>query len=267
MISLNKVPQTPTIRLSGFDSEFISVVSNRITLYGQIQYTIPELLIIDLIKSSARYFYKFYGNAWYKGTYFINKKDLLEYSLAKTGENSTLAIKLSQKIRVVEGIYETNLPSSALLSTLDVTTFGGGSTTDGPIGINNNLYILDKVCRGVESRAINNVMNSPIPFSYNNNTNDLYLGRKIKDGSDVVLRVWMDIPIERLYNDTYFERHVIACCKRELKRLLGGHTFELPGGVTMNADEICNGWEDAEKVEELIKAGSGVGDVILKRLG
>ena len=57
----------------------------------------------------------------------------------------------------------------------------------------------------------------------------------------------------------------MANTKKELKRLIAGHTFNLPGGVTVSADEICNNLDDAENVENLIKSSSGVGDIIMKR--
>jgi hypothetical protein len=58
---------------------------------------------------------------------------------------------------------------------------------------------------------------------------------------------------------------VIANVKKELKRILGGHVFPLPGDVTISAEEICNNIEDAADVETIIKAGGGVGDIIVKR--
>ena len=68
-----------------------------------------------------------------------------------------------------------------------------------------------------------------------------------------------------LYEDNYFERYVIANVKRELKRIIGSHTIPLPGGATLNVDEICNNIEDAENIEEKIRAMNGTGDIISQR--
>lgn len=264
MVSINN-SNNNGIKLSPEDNEFINLVSNRITIYGQIPYNLPERLYVDLIKASARYFYKYFVNSTHRTHIFIARKDLLKNQSAQTGNEISITVKLPQRIRIVEGIYETNMPSGANLAMLEVTTFGGGSTSDGPIGINNNLYLLNKAVQTVEAKVFKSVFRSPIPFDYNPQSNDLYLFRQPKEGSDIVLKVHADLPIENLYNENFFERHVIANAKRELKRILGGHTIELPGGVTMTPDEICNNIEDAEKVEELIKMAGGVGDIIMKR--
>jgi hypothetical protein len=129
--------------------------------------------------------------------------------------------------------------------------------------INNNLFIVETAVKAVESRAFDNIFSSRLPYDFSPATHELILKRN--PINNIILDVYADNDISCLYNDTFFERHVLANTKKELKRLIAGHVFELPGGVTMSADEICNDIEDASKVEELIKAGGGVGDIILRR--
>jgi len=263
MININN--NNNTIKLSESDREFVNLVVNRITMYGQIPYTIPELLIIDMIKNSAKYFYKYYSNAWQKNHYYIKTYDLVNNDKNReSGTLNNITARLSPRIRIVTEVHETNMPSAQTATSLDVSTFGG-SSTNGPVGINNNLYMIEKATQMVEANVFKQIFRSKIPFDYNHATQTLSLFREPTPGSNIILAVLCDIDIYHLYNDNFFERHVIAQCKRELKRLLGGHVFDLPGGVTMNAEEICNNIEDAEKVEELIKNGSGVGDIIMKR--
>ena len=52
----------------------------------------------------------------------------------------------------------------------------------------------------------------------------------------------------------------------ELRRLLGGHTFQLPGEVQLNVDELCaNCNEEVQEVKDILKGSTGIGDLILQR--
>ena len=277
----NKSNSKNKLTLSNADREFVDLVNDRITLYGQIPYTVPEKLIVSMIKSSAKYFYKYYGSAWQTKYYYIKSKDIVQYLDDNPDDNFltvdaanhfiNIQIPLSPRIRIVQEVTETNQNNAGTQgqsftgfvnpSISEQSTFGG----DGAIGINNNLFIIETAVRMVETTVFNVIFKSKIGFDYNHNTAILVLKRKPSVGANIVLTVQADIDIHNMYNDSFFERHVIASCKGELKRLLGGHTIELPGGATMNPDEICAGADDKDKIEELIKAGSGVGDIIMKR--
>ena len=50
--------------LSPIDNEFIDKILNILTLYGSLPYKIPRQMVIEVIKSSAKYFFKYYGQAW-----------------------------------------------------------------------------------------------------------------------------------------------------------------------------------------------------------
>lgn len=57
-ISINEYNK-PQLQLTGEDRQFIELINNRITAYGQIPYTVPQKLIIDIIKESALMFYRY----------------------------------------------------------------------------------------------------------------------------------------------------------------------------------------------------------------
>lgn len=257
----NNIP-ADTTTLSPMDKAFVDTINNKITLFGQIPYTIPVKMIVEVIKSSARYFYKYYSNAWRQSYYIIHREDLIDY----LGSDSfqTLFLKINPRIRVISEIYESNVNSPSNMSAAMYNTSKTGNQNDMyGSAVNNNLFMLETVCKTVESRALDMIFSGRLPYSFSPATNELMLKKKPK--ANLILDVLVDNEISCLYNDTFFERHVIANCKKELKRLLGGHVFELPGGVQMSADEICNNLEDAEKVEDLVKSGSGIGDIIMKR--
>jgi hypothetical protein len=264
------------VKLSASDKEFIDRVNNRITIFGQIPYTVPEKMIVELIKSSARYFYKFDAKTWSRKTIYITAPNLQRWLddvavtnqpnlNALSGHSTNFGVQLTNDIMVVRGVREMQtIRDNELTQAMDLTTYGG---TAGAIGINNNLFIIERACVAQERKVFDAVFKSTIIFDYSPATHFLTIFNRTHHGLSMILDVEKAIPVDYLYQDSYFERHVIASCKRELKRLLAGHVFELPGGVTMNADEICAGSDDAEKVEELLKNAGGVGDIILKRNG
>lgn len=262
----NQGYQPNSVSLSPRDREFINMVLNRITMYNQIPYTLPEMMIVDLIKSAAKYFYKYYSNALKQSYYYIESKDIHQY--AGDGDYRYISIVVDHKIRNVMEAHEVNSKLRAW-SYQDGDRFSTGTiagmSVNKPelIGIDNNMYLIEYAVKMVEQRAYDNMFQTKMPISFSYETHELLFKRK-PAYSAIVLKVLKCVNVEDLYNDTFFERYIIATAKRELRRKIGSHTIELPGGVTLNTDEVCN-IEDIEKVEDIIKLSSGVGDIILKR--
>lgn len=255
MITLNS-----NIELTEIDKIFIDLIDNRITGYKQIPYTVPPKLIIDMIKDSARLFYKAYWRASKKSFYRLDIGAILDF-FTETTENQNLSLRdigrvvtLPTYIRNVKGVFETNKSTVSN----DDDDYSIDRRLD---GINKHLYVLEQACKLVEETMYNSTMGTTIPFNYNPLINQLEMYSDINQS--LILECIVDIPIQYLYNDDLFIRHVIGTSKRELKRVIGGHTIPLPGGATLNADEICNNLDDIEKVEETIKQSSGIGDIIL----
>lgn len=267
--------------LNNFDREFIEMVNNRITVYGQIPYTVPERLIIDIIKSSGKFFYQYYGDAWYK-TFYLIKKDDIKRFIGPTNEQA-IAIQVHPRIRIIKKVWDSKGESynygNSINNTFNSLEISGtqseASAGNSPgltynvgnasnyWGIDNWLYNIGKAVEMAETNVIDSIFKTSIGFSFTDTSGILIL-RNIPQ-NNIILECYADIPLYKLYNNTFFERHVIGCVKRELKRVLSGHTFELVGGTTINGDEICNNLEDIELVESAIKAASGIGDIILKR--
>lgn len=260
MISIQN--QNNQNELSQIDRNFVNSIVNKISLFGQLPYAIPVPMIVEVIKSSARYFYKYHANAWKQSYYTIKKEDIIHF--AGCDNFNVIGLTVNPRIRIVKEVYEANVQEIASITgaMYDSSKYGKKDDMYGS-SINNNLFIIETSVKLVEARAFDNIFSARMPFEFSVNTHELVLKRAPK--ADLVLDVSVDNEINSLYNDSWFERHVLANCKRELKRLIAGHTFNLPGGVTVSAEEICNNIEDAEKVEDLIKASSGVGDIILKR--
>ena len=111
---------------------------------------------------------------------------------------------------------------------------------------------------------IKQMFKNTVSFRFNMYTHELIF-KKMPKVDTIILDCLVCNNISTLYQDNFFERHVIANVKKELKRIIGGHTIPLPGGATLNVDEICNNIDDIENIENLIKAMNGTGDILSTR--
>lgn len=267
-VTINPTGQQ-AINLCAEDVTYIQWINDRLTMYGQLPYTVPQRMIESCIISSARLFYRMYYLARESAWMILPIKELKQYSnkyfpeLKRQGYIG-YAAKLHPSIRVIKSVVMCNRNDSVTaMEILDNLQYGVNPQYYGQalIGINNNLYITEAVCKMVEMTAMESIIGEAMPYSFNALTSMFVLERKSEQ--DIALEVEKDIPVQRLYNDDLFDRHVFGCCKRELKRLIGSHTLPLPGETNINIDEICNNLEDIQTVEEILKAGSGVGDIIM----
>jgi hypothetical protein len=266
------------LQLIQADNDFINSVQDNITLFGQIPYTVPAKLIISIIKQSAKYFYRHYWKATQKTYYRLTYADIVDWTnnnnpdvTANGSHFSDFFVKLPGQINVVYEIYESstnyNMPTSQELlgniQLLQMTAPYGNTIA----GINNSLYITEAVCRMIENQAYDSILGMSVPFNYNNLTHKLNIHKDLNSISsyNLMLDCLVNVDIQLLYQDDLYFRHVIGRCKQELKRLIASHTIELPGGATLNADEVCNNLEDVEKVEEILKNSGGIGDIIMMR--
>ena len=279
-ISINK----PTFELDPKDREFINFIQNKITSYGQIPYTVPEQLIIEIIKDCARFFFR-YGSYRYGQVVWgcISKDDIKRYETTNADHDPryekksviSYHCKLPPSVINVIEIYErgNNLASN--------TDFGLGNTFQSSIqllnrsfsmsptggfslvGINNNLYMTEAVARLAQDNVFQSCCTTMVAFNFSLVTKDLLIHHEFK--SDFVIKYVEAVHLHYLYQDELFDKYVLAKTKRELKRVLAGHKTPLPGDVELDADAICDNLEDAEAVEEILKNGSGVGDIILWR--
>lgn len=268
-ISVNTTNQ---FDLTPQDQQFVELINNRINGYGTIPYSVPRQLIIDVIKQSARTFFRWgyfrcqehrmlrltkasldewakKSNLWYQGIQYMG-----------------IGIQLPSFVNVVKEAYFTNDPLSAGLpdNTIDsITYMQSNAYGNSLMGINNHLYYYEAAAKMVEANVTRSVFGRSVMFHYSPSTHILIFYEDKFEGS-VILDCQVNTKIEVLYNDDLFIRHVLAETKKELKRIIGGHTIQLPGDATLNADEICNNIEDSQIVEDILKNASGVGDVILQ---
>lgn len=305
MIAVNQGQQAyanPELYLDNVDREFIERMNMRLTLYGQIPYTVPTRMIIEMIKESALLFYRqSYRKAKQILFYHLKTSDIVElmndcscgqkpcpsypncthnhtsHHLHLDGNYKNLKgfiFKLPPFVSAVFGLYKTNDPvissgpdgGSDEESSMVSYSMNQSLGANGLRGINNHFYQYERTVKLSETNMKMSSQVAGIPHHYNPATNTLSIHADIRSYSSFMLKCSCNVDVQYLYNDDLFIKYVFARCKKELKRLLGGHTFQLPGDVTMNADEICYGAdEEIQSVEEILKNHNGIGDVILFR--
>lgn len=288
MITINN--NTIQIILTEQDRYFVDLVANRITAYGQIPYSVPEKLIVEIIRESSRSFYRWgYYRSQQKMFYRLPLSEILRFTSAATSSNGMITpiatdddfmsinpnadnfqghiVPLPGFVNNVMEVNDISDQSTAAVDDFKSESALYDSTSymkQGSIrGINQSLFILERTAKIIEQQAITSIYKSAVPFNYNSATRKLLIHKKVKN--TLVLETICNVDIQYLYNDDLFIRHVIARTKQELQRIIGGHTVELPNGATLNAEAICNNLEDVEKVEDILKASSGVGDIIMSR--
>lgn len=246
------------------DNIFIELVKNRITGYGQIPYTVPTKLIIDVIKSSAKWFYEWHSRCWQQKFYSIKKSDIIQYSSDNAlGSNE---VKIDPRIIIINRIHNsTNFPSDNDFNILDTQSIVSGSyVASNSVGINNNLYMIENAVKMVEISALKEMFGTTLSY-FHSWENASITFRNAPKAEHILIDCLACLDIKVLYKMAYFERHVIANTKKELKRIVGTHTIQLPGGATLNIDELCNNIEEALDIEEKIRLSNGIGDIIVTR--
>lgn len=273
-ITLNNNPQNHlnNIELDSYDIQFYNEISNEITLYGQIPYTIPKPAIISSIIDAARYFFEWHPRAD-KPAYFLvdTNKDFINGLVVNSQSNGNKLVQrgvwlpLNKNISVVQKVYEAgDVYNFSEVVDENFSNAGIGMGYSQNFGINTNLFFTEITTKMVELQMLKSILSTTITFKFNQHDGILYL-KTLPKSSSILIECKAHIHIHNFYNNPYFKRMVLAKCKKKLKRLIAGHTFELPGGVTLNADDICDNLEDEERVEDIIKAQSTTGNIIHKR--
>ena len=303
MITIND--NKPELQLTFEDSQFIESINNRLTMYGQLQYTIPQRMIIQVIKDSALYFFRMgYWRSQQTVFYRLPKKEIVEFikNQSQCGCNGEIcktypdcdhskhhvhpetidksyrnlrgyAVKLPSFVNNIREIWESNkhetIPDEAFNSTNEFLSNMQRLNPYGYslMGINNHLYYQEVCCSMVQANVYQSVFGTSVPFRFNSANKTLIINKEISDETvSLMIQCDCNVDIQYLYSDDLFIKYVYAKCKQELKRLIASHTIQLPGDVTLNPDEICSNWEtELQEVRDELRGSTGIGDIILQR--
>ena len=261
-------------------NDFVENIQLEMTVGGMIPFTIPADVIAQLIKNAKIMFQKMYEDFTEEMFLILPESEIQKKKFNKgiaklndeTDKNKSAikdtrgAFMLPERVVSVVGVYE--------IGGFEGEAGWGGMLLGkhtGDISLQNLLYqnaydrslaiAADTTAYYVATESFldisRQIFQHPITFRYNRLTNNLrFLGELPR--KDVIVDVLVAIPDCDMYNDDLFRRYVIADCKENLGRVLGTFSYQLPGNVSINVDQISNeGRSEKESIIQEIKDMSG----------
>lgn len=224
--------------------ELIQQVNDEITVSGSLPYSIPQKEMERIIGQAENWFYVNYGPS-VETSYYVLSRDLFSQKEWK----STRSVLLPD----------------CVISIQDVRDFRGGGilgSVDKDFADNrliaSELFLSpfqsdDLVLRTAQYSywdLTQCFLLERYAFDFNRNTKRLkILGRDPK--RNVYIQTYVKIEDYKLYDDWFFQRYVCGQAKVSLGRLLGTFTFNLPGGIQVDASTIRD--EGKEEIEAVLQ--------------
>jgi hypothetical protein len=226
--------------------ELIEMVTAEITGSGSLPYSIPEREAERIIDQALNWFYVNYGPAVETQYYVVERKWFYDSEFKKT--RSILLPDCTVSVFEVKEVL-----GGGRLGTID------RDFSDNRL-IASELFLSpfqsdDLVLRTAQYSywdLTQAFILERISYDFNRNTKRLkILGRDPK--RNVFIQTYAKIEENRLYDDWFFQRYVIAQAKISLARILGAFQFNLPGGIAVNGDQFRDeGKEELEEIKQRI---------------
>lgn len=238
------------------DYQFIQRIIQELTQSCALNLPIPASAIPPLILQAAQFFWQNCDQAIEERFYCIKNNEF-----ATCGPNKIL--KLPSQIISVFGVYKTTDTFNygvmgdfslerMILNNSALASGTGGSLSD-VFGSGTGYNLTDVTVALYEVETYKSMFDAPLTYNYNEFSNDLVilgaLGR-----SDLVLQCFKRLKIQDLYKNYYFFRYCVALGLRSMATIMGTFEFKLPGGVTINYNNMREQANDEiEKINEWIK--------------
>lgn len=238
------------------DYQFIQRIIQELTQSCALNLPIPASAIPPLILQAAQFFWQNCDQAIEERFYCIKNNEF-----STCGPNKIL--KLPSQIISVFGVYKTTDTFNygvmgdfslerMILNNSALASGTGGSLSD-VFGSGTGYNLTDVTVALYEVETYKSMFDAPLTYNYNEFSNDLVilgaLGR-----SDLVLQCFKRLKIQDLYKNYYFFRYCVALGLRSMSTIMGTFEFKLPGGVTINYNNMREQANDEiEKINEWIK--------------
>ena len=226
------------------EKELIEDINDEITFSGALPYGLPEKEIKRIITNDSRYF-------WDNWKHAVESK----YLLLPTELFSSPTFKKMRQIQLPDCIQ----------FVVDFKEAKGGSmfaTIDRDFAeqkfIGSEIFLTPFIGESIMYRTVmfsfldltKSMLLDTIAYDYNKNTKLLgVIGRT--PATAAVIRVFTKVESNKLFEDELFQRYVRAHAKVRLSHMLQTFNYNLPGGVTVNYQNIVVA---AEKEMEEVKA-------------
>lgn len=226
--------------------ELIQMVNDEITGSGALPYSVPEREAERIINQALNWFYVNYGPAVETQYYVIEKKWFQDPEFKKTR-----SILLPD---CVVSVYECKeISGGGRLGTID-RDFSDNRLLAAEIYL--APFASDDLVLRTAQYAYWDLTKAfileRVRFDFNRNTHRLKItGRDPK--KNLFLETYVHIEEGKLYDDWFFQRWCVAQCKISLANIIGFFSYNLPGGIQVNPDNMRDsGKEELEEIKQKI---------------
>lgn len=248
-------------------NNFISEIGSYVTGACMIPMNLPTSEIVNIINRAKKWFYKNYEYSVTEN-FLVIPKEAFETehfkkrrSLTLPGENpATGGNEVYSVYAVAEVGSRYGAGSSITFTTGDFDIqralfgslySGGSSIVEGAENL--QYYVINESFFDMARQILEN----PLSFHYSQQTHEIKFTGQTPN-KHVVLEIYETIPDCALFGDEAFFRYVAAKVMISLGQKLAIFGYNLPGGITVNADIIQSmGQEELDKVVEEIKNDEG----------
>lgn len=236
------------------DAAFIQRVINEVRVSCALPLQIPVEQIESYIRQAAQWFWEMDNSASEERSYLIMNKDFCQ------GDKLNKTIKLPPQIISVHGVFKANNTYGGVMGDFSVErmmmqnyTFNYGNVSAGYMNGSPSFNLPDVISGLYELSTYSDILNTPLTYDYNRNTNILVILGNLK-WSNIIINVYQRCKIQDLYNYYWFFRYVVCLVKRGLATIYGSLEFKLPGGVTINYSKFKDeADEELDKIDEWVK--------------
>jgi hypothetical protein len=245
--------------------ELIDFVQNDITIGCSLPKILPDTEIRRFVETRAKeWFYQNYQYAVSKQYYFLDRNAFSteEYTRYKY-------IELPCEIQSISYVYQMRgdsllqlgINSPNLSVNMGVTNqpyLSSYVTTIGELGVYKTL--IDNL-----SDMMNQLNLYTTKFHFNYRTHRFNVLTNVK--YHLILECYVNIPDEDLFTDPYFIKYVTGWAKWQMGNLTGRYSVQLPGGVTINNQDLTTqGKEEMKEVQdEIMNMSQGAFFFMVKR--
>lgn len=222
------------------EAEFIGEINDELTGSGSLPVVVNEREIKRLIRQESKYFYKnFYEESVQTYHYVIQAAEFQNATFQSTRTIPLPACVVSvTKVREINGIgrlgnIDRDFAEDRLIaSEIFLSSFHGDDLV-----MRTAQYAYFDLSKAFFLEGIG--------YDFNHNTKELIItGRDPK--FDVFIQAWIQIPIDKLYDDYYFLRWITCRAKQSFARIVGTYKFPLIGNAEIDYESL-----KAEATEEL----------------
>jgi hypothetical protein len=223
--------------------ELIQDINDEITFSGALPYGLPEKEVKRIIANDCKFFWDNWKHA-VESQYLLLPTEVFDHPNFK----KLRQIQLPDCVQFVVDFKEAK--GGTIFGTLD-RDFSEQKF------IGAEIFLTPFIGESIMYRTVmfsfldltKSMLIDTIAYDYNKNTKQLgVLGRTPKTAA--VLRVFKKLDPSKLYEDELFQRYVRAHAKVRLSHMLQTFNYTLPGGVTVNYQNIV---ATAEKEMEDVK--------------